>query len=51
MVFALSQMMERGATAENIEGAIMYRNCLMNIAEPKAEPPTFPKKELQTLDK
>lgn len=49
MVYALSQLAEEGASAERIAGAVRFREILMNLPEPKPQPPTFPKKELQTL--
>lgn len=46
MTFSLAQLAESGATAEQINGAIKFREILLSIAEPKPEPPTFPEKKL-----
>lgn len=49
MIYAFSQLAEEGATADQLFGARRFRELLMNLPEPKPQPPTFPKKELQTL--
>lgn len=49
MVFAYSSMAEAGATKEQLDGALMYRGALLNLAEPKETVPTFPEKKLTVL--
>lgn len=49
MVFAFSQLSENGATKEQLEGAIAYRDCLLNLAEPLPKKATFPEKKLNVL--
>jgi len=51
MVFAYSSMAESGASKEHLAGALAYRDALLNLAEPKDTPATFPQKNLQILDK
>lgn len=47
MVFAFSQMAEMGATKEQLEGARIYRDLLLNLAEPPPEKPSFPQRQLK----
>ena len=49
MVFAYSSLAESGASKEQLEGALAYRDALLNLAEPKAVAPTFPEKKLTVL--
>ena len=50
LVFAMSSMVENGATKEQLDGAKMYRTALLNLSEPEQKKPTFPEKKLQVLD-
>lgn len=49
MVFAVSQMVESGATKEQLEGAKHYRELLLEISEALPNPSTFPEKKLAVL--
>lgn len=46
MVFAVSQMVDAGATKEQLEGAKTYRELLLNLAEQQPKPAIFPEKKL-----
>lgn len=47
MVFALSLMVENGASQERLAGAKEYRELLLNLSEPKSKPVTYPEKNLK----
>lgn len=49
MTFTLAQMVEEGATKESLAGAMRFRDLLLNLAEPKPKPATFPEKQLSVL--
>lgn len=46
MVFAVSSMVEAGATKEQLDGATRYRELLLEISEALPKPATFPEKKL-----
>lgn len=49
LVFAFSSMAESGATQEQLSGAKIYREMLLNLAEPAPKKADFPEKKLTVL--
>ncbi len=50
MIYATTHMVENGATSEQLQGAKLFRNALLNIAIPAAPAPTLPVKSIKDVD-